>query len=125
MPSTNAASTPVELDLEFIEGRYAELGEYTVAFETYKQDYDPAAFFVGLPEDRCQCPHWGVVTTGSVTFRFADRLETYRAGDAYYVPAGHVPLVVAGSSVVEFSPTAQLNETLAIVGANVEAAADS
>lgn len=73
MPSANAESTPVDLDLDFIEGRYTTLGDYTVGFETYKQDYDPAPFFVGLPEDRCQCPHWGVVTAGSITYRFADR----------------------------------------------------
>lgn len=121
MPRASADTTPVELDLDFIEGRYTEIGEYTVGFETYKQDYDPAAFFAGLPEDRCQCAHWGVVTAGSITFRFADRLETYRAGDAYYVPAGHLPLFIAGSSVIEFSPTDRLNETMAVVGANLEA----
>lgn len=122
MPSANAESTSVDLDLEFIEGRYTTLDGYTVGFETYKRDYDPASFFAGLPQDRCQCPHWGVVTAGSITFRFADRLETYRTGDAYFVPAGHLPLFVAGSSVVEFSPTAELEQTMGVVGANLEAA---
>lgn len=121
MPSANAESTPLDLELEFFEGRYATLGDHTVGFETHKQDYDPAELFAGLPDDRCQCPHWGVVTVGSIMFRFADRLETYRAGDAYYVPAGHLPLFVAGSAVVEFSPNAQLQQTMAVVGANLEA----
>lgn len=121
MPSANTQNTPLDIDLEFIEGRYASVGDYTVAFETYKQDFDPAAFFVGLPDDRCQCPHWGVVTEGSIAFRFADRLETYQAGDAYYAPPGHVPLFVGGSSVVEFSSTAELQQTMAVIGANIEA----
>ena len=40
-----------------------------------------------------------------MTFRFADREETYQAGDAYYVPPGHTPVHHAGAEVVEFSPT--------------------
>ena len=80
---------------EQIEGRYAPLGDYTVSFETFKQDTDPAPYFVGLPDDRCQCPHWGVVTAGQLTFRWPDHEETYVAGDAYYATAGHLPLLTA------------------------------
>ena len=104
MPHTNKASTPVGVDIPEFEGRYVDLGGYTVAFETYKADADPAEFFRGLPDDRCQCPHWGVVLTGSISFRFADHTETYAAGDAYYAPAGHTPVMTAGTEVVEFSP---------------------
>jgi len=123
MPSANKPSTPVAVDLDEIEGRYAEVGEHTVAFETYKQDVDPAPFFAGLPDDRCQCPHWGYVTSGRITFRWPDRMETYAAGDAYYAPPGHLPLVTAGTSVVEFSPTAELAETMEAVERNLKAAA--
>ena len=123
MPSANKPSTPVAVDLAEIEGRYAEVGEHTVAFETYKQDVDPAPYFAGLPDDRCQCPHWGYVTAGRITFRWADRMETYAAGDAYYAPPGHLPLVTAGTSVVEFSPTAELAQTMEAVERNLKAAA--
>ncbi len=64
------------------------MGGYTVSFETFRQDADPAPFFAGLPGDRCQCPHWGVVTAGQLTFRWPDHDETYVAGDAYYAPRG-------------------------------------
>lgn len=122
MSSANRMTTPVGLDEAQIEGRYARLEDYTVGFETYKEDLDPAPFFAGLPDDRCQCPHWGIVTAGQVTFRWADHDETYVEGDAYYAPPGHVPLVVAGTTVVEFSPTAELDRTMAVVGTNLEAA---
>jgi hypothetical protein len=125
MPHTNKESTPVAVDIPQLEGRYGELGEYTVAFESYRADVDPAEFFRGLPDDRCQCPHWGVVKTGSITFRFADRTETYRAGDAYYAPPGHTPLLSEGSEVVEFSPTEALGATMAVVEANLAAAAQT
>jgi hypothetical protein len=122
MPSANRISTPVAIDEPEIEGRYAALSDYTVAFETYQQDIDPAPFFAGLPDDRCQSPHWGVVMAGQLTFHWADRQETYMAGDAYYAAPGHLPLVTAGTTIDEFSPTAELEETMAVVQKNLAAA---
>ena len=125
MPSANQMTTPIAVDLPEIVGRYAEAADYTIAFEQYPQDVDPAPFFTGLPDDRCQCPHWGVVTAGQITFRWADHEETFVEGDAYYAPAGHLPLLAAGTSVVEFSPTQDLQATMAVVQDNLSAAADA
>jgi hypothetical protein len=122
MPHTNRDSAPVGVDIPELEGRYVDLDGYTVGFETYKADVDAAEFFRGLPDDRCQCPHWGVVVSGSISFRFADRTETYVAGDAYYAPPGHTPIVATGTEVVEFSPTEELGRTMAVVEANLAAA---
>ena len=119
MPSANQMTTAATIDADEIEGRYAPLGDYTVSFETFKQDADPASYFVGLPGDRCQCAHWGVVTEGQLTFRWPDHEETYVAGDAYYAPPGHLPLVTAGTSTVEFSPSADLEATMAVVEKNL------
>jgi hypothetical protein len=123
MPHTNKASALVSVDIPELEGQYTDLGGYTVGFETYKVGADPAEFFRGVPEDRCQCPHWGVVLMGSISFRFADHTETYAAGGAYYAPAGHTPAMTAGTEVIEFSPTEALNATMTVVGANLAAAA--
>ena len=120
MPSARKMSTPIAINDPMIEGRYAPVGEYTVSFETFRRNLDPASFFVGLPDDRCQCPHWGVVTAGQLTFRWADREETFVAGDAYYAPPGHLPLLTEGTSVVEFSPSAALEATMAVVERNLE-----
>jgi hypothetical protein len=125
MPSANRMSTPVAVDEPVIEGRYASLGEYTVAFETFGQDVDPAPYFAGLPGDRCPCPHWGVVTSGQLTFRWPHHEETFVAGDAYYAPPGHLPLITAGTAVVEFSPAVELERTAAVVQANLAAAGAS
>ena len=59
MPSANRMTTPVTIDEALIGGRHARLGGYTVSFETFRQDADPAPFFAGLPGDRCPCAHWG------------------------------------------------------------------
>lgn len=120
MPSANRISTPVAMDEPVIEARYAGLDHYTVAFEHYPQDIDPAPFFAGLPDDRCQCPHWGVVTEGQMTFRWSDHEETYVAGDAYYAPPGHLPVITAGTTVVEFSPTDGLEATMAVIQRNLD-----
>jgi len=84
-------------------------------------DMDPAPFFRGLPDDRCQCPHWGVVLSGRIIFRYPDHDEVYTAGDAYYGAPGHLPLLFAGTELVEFSPTGPLNESMAVIGKNLEA----
>ena len=122
MPSANRMTTPVAVDRTEIEGRYAPLGEYTVSFETFKQDTDPAPYFVGLPDDRCQCRTGASSPPGQLTFRWPDHEETYVAGDAYYAPPGHLPLVTAGTSIVEFSPAAELEATMAVIERNLMAA---
>jgi len=121
MPRAAKADSAVQVDEPEIEGRYAELGDYTVAFETHKQDMDPGALFAGLPDDRCQCPHWGVVISGKIVFRYADHDETYVAGDAYYGAPGHLPVLFADTELIEFSPTVALNETMQVIDANLTA----
>ena len=104
------------------EARMHDLGGYTVSFETYTEDDDPAPLFVGLPDDHCQCPHWGYVLEGKVTYRYLDgSSEVIGAGEAYYAPPGHLPVFHAGSSIVEFSPTEEFGKTVQVVLANLEA----
>src|SRR5262249_14534243 len=66
------------------EGRFDELGSYTVGFERFSAGGDIAPMFRGLPDDRCQTPHWGVVLTGRLTFTYADGQDVVEAGEAYY-----------------------------------------
>lgn len=121
MPRTSKSEAPVLVDEPEIEGRYVELARYTVGFETHKADMDPSPLFRGLPNDSCQCPHWGVVLAGTMTFRYADHDEVYEAGDAYYGAPGHVPIMSAGTDIIEFSPSVELQQTMAVVGQNLAA----
>jgi hypothetical protein len=119
MPRTRKDEAPIEVALPVIEGRYVELDDYTVAFETFPVGSDPTPYFRGLPDDRCQCPHWGYVLRGELHITYADHSEIVRAGDAYYLRPGHLPVPTDGTEVVEFSPTVALQETMAVVGANL------
>jgi hypothetical protein len=122
MPRTSKAEAPIAFDEPEIEARYVDLGGYTVAYETHKADIDPAALFRGLPDDRCQCPHWGVVNHGKIIFRYADHDEVFEAGDVYYGAPGHLPLIFAGTELIEFSPTDEMKQTMDVLGTNLAAA---
>jgi hypothetical protein len=75
-----------------------------------------------LPNDACQCPHWGTVLTGKVVYRYSDHDKTYTAGPAYY--CAPVPLSFAGSESIEFSPSAEPAARAAAVGRNMQQLAE-
>ena len=122
MPKVSSESASTRHEAPGYEGRFEDLGGYTVAFETYSEDADLAPLFAGLPDDRCQCPHWGIVLEGRLTSRYANGEETIEAGEAYFAPPGHTPMLHAGTKVVEFSPSAELERTIEVVMRNAEAA---
>jgi hypothetical protein len=123
MPKVSKETASETIALEGLEVQLEHLdGGYSVCFESHTADADLSDLFRGLPEDRSQLPRWGYVIEGKVGFRFADREETYEAGDAYYVPPGHTPIHFAGAEIVEFSPTDALGETMAVVLENLRVA---
>ena len=87
MPKASKDTASRVEDVGIMEGRYEELGGYTVGFETFRENADATPLFKGLPDDRCQSPHWGYVVRGRLTFKFADHDEVYETGDAYHAPA--------------------------------------
>jgi hypothetical protein len=123
VPKVSRETASERVTLEGVDVRLDHLeGGYSVCFESHTADADLADLFRGLPDDRCQLPRWGYVVEGKVTFRFADREETYEAGDAYYVPPGHTPVYYTGAEIVEFSPTDDLAATMGVVMGNLQAA---
>lgn len=123
MPSTSRDTASDGITLEGLDVRMEHLeGGYSVCFESHSANADLAELFRGLPDDRSQLPRWGYVVRGRVGFRFGDREEVHEAGDAYYVPPGHVPVHYAGAEIVEFSPTEALGATLDVVMDNLRRA---
>jgi AraC-like ligand binding domain len=123
---TRISSDGPELrDFGMVEVRTAELGGYTVDFLTFKQPVDMTLMLRGLPDDRCQCPHWGVVAEGSMVVRYADHEETAGTGDAFYMPPGHVPTYEVGTRLIQFSPTEDLKATDEAIQRNLQALQDA
>ena len=121
MPKVSKETAADHVAMEGFEGHYGEALDTTFGFETYTADADLRDLFKGLPDDRCQAPHWGYVVTGRLIFHTAGGPEEFAAGDAYYVGPGHTPELFAGTEVVEFSPTAELQQTMEVVTRNAEA----
>ncbi|MBK8460205.1 MAG: cupin domain-containing protein [Micropruina sp.] len=120
--TSKATSTSTE-SVPGYEGHFTQIGDMTVAYETYTEDADLAPLFVGLPDDLCQAAHYGYVIMGKVGFRYADgSVDEITTGEAYVATPGHTPILYAGTEVVEFTNTEQLNQTMAAVTKNMEAA---
>jgi len=62
LPKSNHASLSefeTKVASEVAIWRQAEWGDMRVGYETYLSNFDDTELLKGLPDDRCQCPHWG------------------------------------------------------------------
>src|SRR3954449_6865985 len=98
--------------------RYADWGGITVAFERAHAGQDASAMVRGLPDDRCQAPHWGFLFSGKIVVHYADRSETIEGGQAYYIESGHAIEFLAARDELELRPTAALERTFAAIRRN-------
>lgn len=120
MSKVSRESAPEVIDFGPAEDRGGHYDGQTIIFTSIREDSDLAPLLKGLPDDSCQCPHWGYMFAGRLTVRYADRVETIETGDAFYMPPGHVPAAEAGSEFVMFSPTDQMSITEAAIKANMQ-----
>ena len=112
---------PTAVDSAGVVIRLAEWGEMNVALETFPAGTDTEPIFKGLPDDRCQSPHWGYVLRGRVRVRYTDREEVIVAGDAFYMEPGHTTIFEEDTELVEFSPKGEYQKTLEVAQRNVAA----
>jgi hypothetical protein len=92
----------------------------TIAFERYSADADFGPLFRGLPDDRCQCPHWGYVKHGRLVYRYADGDDEITAGEAYYARPGHLDRF-RRRRAGRVRPSAELAKTTAVIARNLAA----
>ena len=120
MPRASQTSAPIEADYGVASERTAHLDGYTVQFVSIHADNDLAPMLKGLPDDACQCPHWGYVLSGQLTVRYTTgEVEQITSGDAFYMSPGHAPSAAAGTEFVIISPKDELEQTEAAIGANM------
>lgn len=80
---------PTVLKLPDTEIRRRDCGELAVCLIRLDAGVDTRPVFKGLPDDRCQCEHWGHIVRGTIRVHTADGTTTYEAGESYHWPPGH------------------------------------
>jgi quercetin dioxygenase-like cupin family protein len=62
------------------------------------------------------------VLQGQLRFRLGDREEVFDAGDAFYLPPGHIGIGnEPGTEFVQFSPTEELRQVSETIMKNMQA----
>lgn len=98
------------------------LGQMRIGCETYLKDFDDTLLLKGLPNDRCQCPHWGYMLSGGMTVRYADHDEVVEAGDVYYMAPDHSIAVDTGTVLIEFNSLDKWQELMEVAEQNADRA---
>jgi hypothetical protein len=120
MPRFSKDSAAEHQDHGPVEEWSQDIDGYSINFVSFKADIDSTPMLKGLPDDRCPCPHWGYVFKGRVTYTFEDREEVHEAGDAFYVPAGHLQRADAGTEYLQFSPADELRTVSETIMKNMQ-----
>jgi hypothetical protein len=92
----------------------------TIEAGDIRHSIDITPLLKGLPNDRCQCPHWGYVLKGQIRYTYDDHEEVYSAGEVYYAPPGHTAVLEVGCEYIELSPTDELSKAMEVVELNMK-----
>src|SRR5437660_9089472 len=95
---------------------------HAIAFEVVPRGFPPGGenAFEGLPQNLCQCPHWGYLLKGKAGLRLADGREVViNAGELYYAPPGHQLYAIEDFENIEFNPADLAAQTMAAIGSNI------
>jgi hypothetical protein len=106
------------------EGRSVDSGGIRIAFESMPASFPPdESPFRGLPDDRCQCDHWGYCFEGSfrVTYEDGSPDEIVGAGEAYHLRPGHFVQTIEAVRLLELSPVEEHDRTMATIARNMGA----
>ncbi len=103
------------------DGRRADAGDMHIMFESMPAQFPPdESPFKGLPDDRCQCDHWGYLFKGSFRVTYTDGTEELvHAGEAYHLLPGHFVQTLEPVELIEISPVEEHDRTMATVARNV------
>ena len=121
MPSASHDGLPEQEIAPGYSSRFADWGGVTVAFEKAHAGQDASEMVKGLPDDRCQAPHWGYLFSGKMVVDYGDRQESIVGGQAYYIGPGHKLTFESDCEALEFTPTDALEQTLDAVRRNYAA----
>jgi hypothetical protein len=103
------------------EGRQVDADAMRITFESMPTGFPPdESPFKGLPDDRCQCDHWGYLLKGSFRVTYADGPEeVVSAGEAYHLRPGHFVQTLEPVELMEISPVEEHDRTMATIAKNM------
>jgi hypothetical protein len=104
-------------------GRKVDAAGIRIAFESMPSHFPPdESPFKGLPDDRCQCDHWGYCFKGSFRVTYLDGPEEIiREGDAYHLRPGHFVQTLEPVELLELSQVEEHDRTMAVLARNIGA----
>src|SRR3954453_22566373 len=111
MPTVSKHATATVNEYPVATDRFSDLDGYTASFVDITETPSLAPMLARLPGGHCRCPHWGYLFRGRMIVHYDDRDEVIEPGQAFYMPAGHVPEADAGSEFVFLSPPGELQAT--------------
>lgn len=101
----NVDDMPVELSAGDLETRIVEAGDMAIRWAKVPAGSDMAPLLVGLPENLCPSPHWGIILEGQIDITHSDgQTEHVGEGQLYYWPAGHTGISSTGVTFLEIGP---------------------
>jgi hypothetical protein len=113
MQALNIDQLSVRVQGNGVDFRTRQLGALTMSWVRLDKGVDLSGATVGLPDDLCQCPHWGYVIRGRVRMKTKEEPQDFVAGEAFYWGPGHAPQALEDSEYVDFSPTEDLEKVIA------------
>jgi hypothetical protein len=120
----NADELPTRIEQGGIKIQGTDWHDMNVAHIRFPKGADATPLLEGLPQNLCQCPHWGYVLRGTIHVRYADgREETVKAGSVYFWPAGHTVRTSEDYEAIELSPAREMETTLAHLERKLDEAA--
>lgn len=84
--------------------RGVDWGEMRLTIVSVPAGTDFSPLLQGLPNDRCQGPHWGYVLKGRIRITYATEQETLAAGDYFYLPPDHTGFAEEDTEFIELAP---------------------
>ncbi|MBL7696717.1 MAG: hypothetical protein JNK79_01100 [Chitinophagaceae bacterium] len=96
-------------------------GNMAVAVNELPKGTDLGPLLIGLKDNLCQVPHWGLIIKGSLRVRYADGNDVLlKAGDLFYMPPGHTGVVLDDLKLLDFSPADEMKELIKHIDAKLQ-----
>ncbi len=95
---------PTVAQIPDVEIRREDHGDLAVCMLRLGEDLHTAPLFKGLPNDQCQCPHWGYMIRGTLRVHTSDGYRDFEAGEAYYCPPDHNLEAITDREYLEITP---------------------